>query len=207
MRWLLLPPPALLAMPRTTSGDSGGSSSSSSSGGDTWESKRGMLLAATASVLCASAAFAIYQLTKTLFAIVRDSELETDKLITAVSATIQTDSPDVVVPEELVMYDDIEDVYSYGSVQELFYRRSMGGDTDWEWSFDMDEWFSTDDLAPAHSFILDPPSLIFIARLHLTSVVRRKFAAVAGLGSNNSNNSSTNRAGGRHCPHRQQQQQ
>lgn len=32
--------------------------------------------------------------------------------------------------------------------QELFYRRSMGGDTDWEWSFDSDEWYSTADLSP-----------------------------------------------------------
>jgi hypothetical protein len=51
------------------------------------------VLAASASVLCASAAFAIFQLTKILFSVVRDSEYEADKLITAVSATIHSDSP------------------------------------------------------------------------------------------------------------------
>jgi hypothetical protein len=56
-----------------------------------------VLLAASASVLCASAAFAIYQLTKILFSVVRDSEYEADKLITAVSATIHSDSPGVVM--------------------------------------------------------------------------------------------------------------
>eukprot|EP00882_Tetradesmus_deserticola_P017413 GHRQ01018653.1.p1 GENE.GHRQ01018653.1~~GHRQ01018653.1.p1 ORF type:complete len:262 (+),score=93.51 GHRQ01018653.1:46-786(+) len=75
-------------------------------------------------------------------------------------------------------------------MQELFYRRSTGAETDWEWSFDMDEWYSTADLAPPHSFILDPPSLIFIARLHLTSVARRKIAAATGRGSGNSSSSS-----------------
>jgi hypothetical protein len=43
----------------------------------------------------------------------------------------------------------------------------------------------------AHSFILDPPSIIFIARLHLTSVARRKFAAVAGRGLANGGSSSS----------------
>jgi hypothetical protein len=52
-----------------------------------------VLLAASASVLCASAAFAIFQLTRILFSVVRDSEYEADKLITAVSATIHSDSP------------------------------------------------------------------------------------------------------------------
>jgi hypothetical protein len=90
MRWLLLPPPSLLAAPGPSSSSS---STSSSSSGESWESKRGVLLAASASVLCASAAFAIYQLTKILFSVVRDSEYEADKLITAVTATIHSDSP------------------------------------------------------------------------------------------------------------------
>jgi hypothetical protein len=42
-----------------------------------------------------------------------------------------------------------------------------------------------------HTFILDPPSIIFIARLHLTSVARRKYAAAAGRGIANGSSSSS----------------
>jgi hypothetical protein len=40
---------------------------------------------------------------------------------------------------------------------------------------------------------LDPPSIIFIARLHLTSVARRKFAAAAGRGLANGDGGSSSR--------------
>jgi hypothetical protein len=131
-------------------------------------------------------------------------------------------------------------------LQELYFRRNPGGPTDWQWSFDTEAWYNTDDLAqvrtqrvggggpdplarplavsdaPAavsrlhvclrHSrpgsgavralldqatqvvqltlefmhlqeetLLLDPPSLIFIMRLHLVGVARRKNAAAGAL--------------------------
>ena len=32
-------------------------------------------------------------------------------------------------------------------LQDLYYRRSVGGETDWEWSYDGEEWYSTADFA------------------------------------------------------------
>lgn len=32
-------------------------------------------------------------------------------------------------------------------LQELYFRRSPAGPTDWQWSFDADAWYNTDDLA------------------------------------------------------------
>lgn len=34
------------------------------------------------------------------------------------------------------------------TLQDLYYRRSVGGETDWEWSYDGIEFYSTADLAP-----------------------------------------------------------
>lgn len=32
-------------------------------------------------------------------------------------------------------------------LQELYFRRNPGGPTDWQWSFDTEAWYNTDDLA------------------------------------------------------------
>eukprot|EP00878_Enallax_costatus_P012078 GHUV01012610.1.p1 GENE.GHUV01012610.1~~GHUV01012610.1.p1 ORF type:complete len:274 (+),score=76.14 GHUV01012610.1:207-1028(+) len=138
--------------------------------------QRSLIICASAAVV-GTASFAIYQLTRILFSVVRDAEFEATKLLASVTAQIESDSPDLEIPEELSLEDDIEETYTYGSLQELYYRRNFGGDTDWQWSFDRDEWYSTGDLSPDHSLILDPPSIIFISRLHLTSVARRKTLA------------------------------
>jgi hypothetical protein len=33
-------------------------------------------------------------------------------------------------------------------LQELYFRRTPGGRTDWQWSYNTEVWFDTDDLAP-----------------------------------------------------------
>lgn len=132
-------------------------------------------------IACASGGYALFSLTRMLFAILRGSYHEARRTLLVVQAKINSEDPDENIPEELFLLDELGEVFAYGELQELYFRRNPGGPTDWQWSFDTEAWYNTDDLAQEETLLLDPPSLIFIMRLHLVGVARRKNAAAGAL--------------------------
>jgi hypothetical protein len=45
----------------------------------------------------------------------------------------------------MYLEDEAKDVYSYGALQTILFRRTPAGVTDWQWSFNGVAWYNTDD--------------------------------------------------------------
>ncbi|EFJ52156.1 hypothetical protein VOLCADRAFT_103177 [Volvox carteri f. nagariensis] len=115
------------------------------------------------------------------------SSSEVSKFVKVIAALLNRPNLDLeFLPQE---FEDLtpspDGVYSYapGSYNPLLFRRS-GTEADpgaWQWSDDGQHWFATDNVRESPHGLPEPPALVFILRLHVEYLIRRRLANPAVL--------------------------
>ncbi|GLC38935.1 hypothetical protein PLESTM_000797600 [Pleodorina starrii] len=138
--------------------------------------------------LAAVAGFAtllVYVVGNTISFIVQLFELsssEVSKFAKVIAALLKRPNLDLeFLPQE---FEDLtpsdEGVYAYapGTYHPLLFRRaeSAAERGAWQWSDDGRLWFATDSFRESPNGVPEPPALVFILRLHIETLIRRRFA-------------------------------
>ncbi|GFR40428.1 hypothetical protein Agub_g1002 [Astrephomene gubernaculifera] len=108
------------------------------------------------------------------------SSVEVQKFIKVIAALLNRPNLDLeFLPQE---FEDLTPspagVYSYapGSYHPILFRRSPHEAGAWQWSDDGELWLATDAFQESPNGVPEPPALIFILRLHVEHLIRRRLA-------------------------------
>lgn len=122
--------------------------------------------------------YIFYELSRVLYSVVYESEKEGRKLIQTLGWLLKQSSLDSVFipPEFQGLQPDSDGIYTYGRLQDIYYRQCPTETGLWEWSFDRESWQPTSEVVEVRNAdaVLDPPNVIFIARLYLEYAARKK---------------------------------